>query len=163
MNKIIYLLFVIFMNNFIEANVLNDDDNINIDLFNTYNDCIEQNNTVYSYSTYFEHRCKCISNYKCLNNLLRDPKFNELNFEYNEFNFYLNKLNYSAQCQKYNDYFIFQNIKINTFCDVFTILYIYVILFTIVYCVSLLNFKINKEKYVRINNEYPPDYDTLNN
>ena len=101
MNKIFCILILCLLNKNTlgdDYNSFDDDDyinnaNININLFNTYNDCVNNNNSLYNVKTSFEFICECISKKKCFNNLLNTSKFNQLYFGYNNTNIYLNKLN----------------------------------------------------------------------
>ena len=172
MNKILYLLFIGLLNKNTlgdDFNYFNDDyidnTNIHINVYNTYNDCITNNNSIYNSKTSFEFICECISETKCLKNLLNSSKFSKLYFEYNNSNIYLHKLNYTDQCQKYDKYYIFHDIEIYTFCATLIVLYVFLILLFIISVISFINYKCNKisHKYESINNnKIPPKYDAIN-
>jgi hypothetical protein len=168
MTKILWFLCVCLLySNSIADDFPADDDyidntNINIYLFNTSNDCITNNNTLYNYKTTFEYICDCISQSKCFNNLLNSSTFNKLYFGYNNTNIYLNKLNYTKQCQKYEKYYIFHDIEIYTFCTSLTIFYVFIVLLLIVGSISFIIYKFGSSQYTKINNEVPPNYDAIN-
>ena len=153
-----------------DSNYFDDDDddyidnaNIHINVFNTYNDCIINNNSVYNTKTSFEFVCECISEEKCLNNLLNSSKFNKLYFEYNNTIIYLDKLNYTNQCLKYEKYYIYHDIEIYTFCSTLTIVYVFIILLLLISIISFINYKYKKKNnsFIKINN-IPPKYDSIN-
>jgi hypothetical protein len=168
MNRILWLLCLALLYRNSNADDFPTDDdyidntNINIYLFNTSKDCITNNNTLYNYKTTFEYICECISQSKCFNNLLNSSKFNKLNFKYNDSIIYLNKLNFTKQCQKYEQYYIFHDIEIYTFCTSLTIFYVFIVLLLLVCSISFINYKFGSSQYTKINNKVPPDYDAIN-
>ena len=170
MNKIFCILILCLLNKNTlgdDYNSFDDDDyinnaNININLFNTYNDCVNNNNSLYNVKTSFEFICECISKKKCFNNLLNTSKFNQLYFGYNNTNIYLNKLNYTLQCQKYKNYYIFHDIEIYTFCSSYVVLYVFLILLIIISVISFINYKCKKKRYIKINNNITRKYDAIN-
>jgi len=149
-----------------DSNSFDDDyiDNANIDInvFDTYNDCIINNNSLYNEKKSFEFECECISDIKCLNNLLNSSRLNELYFEFNNTIFYLDKLNYTDQCQKYQKYYILQDIEIYTFCSTLTIVYVFIVLFILICSISFINYKYRKKRYIKNNNNAPPKYEAIN-
>tara|TARA_B100001142_G_scaffold51792_1_gene49351 strand:+ start:148 stop:663 length:516 start_codon:yes stop_codon:yes gene_type:complete len=171
MNKILCILVLCLLNKNTlceDSNSFDDDDdyinnaNININLYKTYNNCITNNNSLYNLKTSFEFECECISKDRCLNNLLNSSKFNTLNLKYNNTNIYLNKLNFTKQCQKYENYYIFHDIEIYTFCGTYIVIYVFLILLFIISVISFINHKYGtKKKYTKIN-EVPPNYDAVN-
>jgi hypothetical protein len=171
MNKILWFLCVCLLySNSIADDFPVDDDidddayntNININLFNTFNDCITNNNVIYNYKTNFEYECNCIKHDKCFNSLLNSSTFNKLYIKYNNSTIYLNKLNYTEQCQKYKNYYIYHIIDIYTFCSTYIILYVFLILLLIVGSITFSNYRCRNKRYTKINNEVPPDYDAIN-
>ena len=167
MTKILYLLFIGLLNTNVlcdDSNYFNDDyidnTNIHINVYNTYNDCITNNNSLYNSKISFEFICECISETKCFNNLLNSSKFNKLYFEYNS-NIYLHKLNYTDQCQKYENYYIFHNIEIYTFCSTIAIVYVFIILLILICIISFINYKYQNNSFIKINNNVPPKYDYI--
>lgn len=166
----ILILFLLNKNTLGEdSNSFDDDDyidnaNIHINIFNTYDDCIDNNNSIYKAKTSFEFECECISDIKCLNNLLNSSKFNKLYFKYNNLTIYLNKLNYTNQCQKYENYYIYHDIEIYNFCSTLIIFYVFIILLVLVSIICFINYKYKNTLVVKINNNNntPPRYESIN-
>jgi hypothetical protein len=174
MNKFLCFLYLclLYSNSIAGDLPINDDDDIDssiihIDLYETYNDCIDNNNVLYNYKNNFNFRCNCTTRNKCFNSFMNSSIFNTLFIEYNNSKIYLNKLNYTGQCQKYKNYYIYYVIDIYTFCSTYLILFVFLILLLIVGILSFSNYKCRKKRYTKINgdngyNEVPPNYDAIN-
>jgi hypothetical protein len=164
MNKILGLLCLGLLYSSAEDDLLDDDyidnTNINIQLFNTSNDCIDNNNVIYNYKTNFEYGCDCISHDKCLNNLVKSSKFNKLYLEFNKTIIYLDELNFTKQCQKYQNYYILHHIEIYTFCSSLTILYVFIVLLLLISSISFINYKFGSSHDTK--DEAPPKYGAIN-
>ena len=71
-------------------------------------------------------------------------------------------LNIGVKLSKNIEHYIFHDIEIYTYCSTLVVLYVFIVLLLLVSSISFINYKYRKKRYIKINNNVPPDYDAIN-
>ena len=150
-----------------DDNLQNNNAMINVRLYKNNSECSNQLNSLYYYHKNFNIECDCFKINSCFDSLINSNRLNDFSFKYNNYSYNLNELNFSKQCYFKNGLYIYNELNIFQYCGSRIILFIFCML-VISTCIFVnIHYLITRPKkkkyrYNSVENESPPDYNTLN-
>ena len=146
----------------------NDDDfqnnnaMINVRLYKTQNECVNQSHSLYYYHKNFNINCDCFKINSCFDKLKDSKKLNDFSFNFNNQTYNLDNLNFTKQCYNFRGVYIYNDLNIFQYCGsrIFLFVFIVIIIFScIIANFSYFKHKLRKKKQ---SNKGPPSYQSIN-
>ena len=121
------LKYLVILNLLINCKAINT---ININFYNSSDNCIINNHSILQYTNYINTNCRCLTNEVCKENM----DLTKLFIMYNNTKIYLRDLTIGNKCTRYRNLFYNFNIKIENEC----ILNLLIIVITILISIFIL-------------------------